>query len=374
MSKIKKKLIVMITVVSLIISFSFNNCSANVSMTVSLEMTKVGEIQTGGAPCAIQIKDDLLYIADHLGLLIYNVSDPSVPKKIGENLDGGIGHDVHVENNLAYVADLTDGLEVYNISDPTNPEKIGTFFDGTEVAQVFVQETVCYATVTESIFAVLNVSDPTSIEQLGESEISAGLDICCFGDSAFIADWKNGLLIYDISNSTNPQLVGKYNTTETFRTIFVEKDVVYASCRLDGFKIISVSDPANPVLIGEYLNVSNNIGAIGVYKQDDYAFVCDYDEGLKVLDVSNPEKPLLNGFYSGNRIFSVSVVNEYVYIIQSVQYGGIVKILQINEIDQSSTADTTEDTTSATTPSWNVLLWLLSFIVILSLRRLRKKS
>ncbi len=351
------------------IIFSFSNCVALSSIDPPLEITKVAEIQTGGTVLSIVIKDDLLFIVDHLGLLIYNISIPSDPIRIGENLDGGTGHDIYVEGNYAFIADLDEGLEIYDVQDPFNPQKVGTFYEGIEVAELSVQESICYATVDTSTFAILNVSEPTNIVELSEKEISASCDICYIDDTVYVSDWYLGLLIYDIQDVTNPILVGNYDDGEVrIGEIFAEDKVIYAACRTDGFRVLNISDPMNPILIGEYVDMGDDIGALGVYKQNDYAFVCDYDEGLKILDVKDPTNPQLRGFYGGNRIFGVRTVKEYVYLVQS---GGIIQILQIPE-KITPTTSSGPSSTPKTTSGFEILI-IIGLELVLIRRKAREK-
>ncbi|MFX1284712.1 MAG: LVIVD repeat-containing protein [Promethearchaeota archaeon] len=320
--------------------------------SLDLELTKVGEIQTGGVAVDIQVIDDLLYVADHLGLLIYNISAPDYPQKVGQYLDGGTGHGIHIDGSYAFIADLVDGLEVYDICTPTSPQKIGSYFDKRMVVDVFVQGSLCYASVHGTEFAVLDVSNPGNITRIGHyDDIVVGYSIYCINNIAFVADYDAGLLILDISNASNPHLIGKFNDGDIIRAIDVEDNIVFASCATDGgFKTINVTEPSNPVLLGEYQNISFGIG---VDKKEEYAFVCDYDNGLRILDVDNPVNPTLSGSYEGEKFFHVHVVNEYVYVLQS---GGIILILQINK-NTSSTSD-------SSTPGYELVYFLLIFGLI----------
>lgn len=322
-----------------------------------LELTKVGEIQTGGVAVDIQVRDDMLYVADHLGLLIYNISAPDHPQKLGQYLDGGTGHGIHVAGSYAFIADLDDGLEVYDICTPTSPQKIGSYFNGEEVVDLFVQGSLCYASVDDLEFAILDVSDPGNITRIGHyDDIVVGYGIYCINNTAFVADYDAGLLILDISNTSNPHLIGKFNDGDIVRAIDVEDDIVYASCSTDGgFKTINVTDPSNPVLLGEYQHISHGIG---VDKKDEYVFVCDYDNGLKILDVDNPINPTLCGSYEGNRFFNVYVVKEYAYVLQS---GGVIVIIQINKSSSSISY--------SSTPGFELVYFILGYGLISLLQK-----
>ena len=58
----------------------------------------------------------VVYLADYQkGLNVVNVSNISNPTRIAQFYDGGHAIDVHVINNIAYVADGNDGLEIIRI-------------------------------------------------------------------------------------------------------------------------------------------------------------------------------------------------------------------------------------------------------------------
>ncbi|MFW9995471.1 MAG: LVIVD repeat-containing protein [Candidatus Odinarchaeota archaeon] len=322
----------------------FTNFSVSgMTSPCDLELTKINTISTGGTTTDIQIIDDILYAADHLGLLIYNISDPSQPQRIGQNLDGGTAHGIHVEGNFAYIADLDDGLEVYDVSDLENPQKVGTYFEGMEIDDVFVQGTTCYV-VKGTSFITLDVSDLTNITVLGSFTHSGFLyQITCVDDVAFTAATTAVLVVLNISDAGNIHLIGEFNDGESGRAIFVEENIVYASCSSAGFKIVDISDLTNPVLLGQYENTSTSTRAIGVSKAGDYAFVCDYNGGLLVLDVKNPISPTVCDFYEDYGFFGPKVIKEFAYVIQT---GGKIVIFQIT--DTVSTGVNTDTSTTRT--------------------------
>ncbi|MFX1505728.1 MAG: LVIVD repeat-containing protein [Promethearchaeota archaeon] len=64
------------------------------------------------------VDKDILYVAcSEAGIDILDISNPAQPKKIGSYSDNtGVAFDVHVKNDIAYVADARDGLEIIRLA------------------------------------------------------------------------------------------------------------------------------------------------------------------------------------------------------------------------------------------------------------------
>ncbi|MFX0172992.1 MAG: hypothetical protein ACFE9L_13850 [Candidatus Hodarchaeota archaeon] len=90
----------------------------------SLLIEKLASISIPGMLSGIQVVIKIAYIGDHShGLKIYNMSNPENPSLIGSSDLPGIYHDLYVDvdRELAYLADLEDGLEILDISILSNP-------------------------------------------------------------------------------------------------------------------------------------------------------------------------------------------------------------------------------------------------------------
>jgi hypothetical protein len=81
----------------------------------------VGKLAAGN-PKDIVIKDNLAYVASgKIGLVIYDVSNPSSPKEVSFCDTPGGATGVAVEGDYAYVADGRSGLQIIDIRNPRNP-------------------------------------------------------------------------------------------------------------------------------------------------------------------------------------------------------------------------------------------------------------
>ena len=98
----RKIALILIFWVCIVSPISALECSA---ITNNLDITKISEIQTGGSPVDFQIVNDLMYVADHLGLFIYNISDPKNPLQVSHCSDLGTSHGIVVTSSYAFIAD-----------------------------------------------------------------------------------------------------------------------------------------------------------------------------------------------------------------------------------------------------------------------------
>lgn len=115
-------------------------------------------------------------------------------------------------------------------------------------------------------------------------------DIFIHDDFAFIAG--EGLIILDISNPATPVFVSQFKENEESRTygVYVQNDLAFIVGYGKGLRIIDISEITNPILLGSY-----GTHATGVFVQDDYAYIFGSPDAFEVIDISNPLNPIKTG-------------------------------------------------------------------------------
>lgn len=132
------------------------------------------------------------------------------------------------------------------------------------------------------------------------------------GTVAYVTDGRLGFKIIDVSIPANPTLLGGYDTPGETYGIAVAGTRAYVTitpcppCNdslAAGLMIFDISNPANPSLLGSYATPG---GATDVAIAGNIAYVSEYAVGLRVINVSNPASPTLCGTYdtpgSGERV------------------------------------------------------------------------
>ncbi|MDR1007303.1 MAG: cadherin domain-containing protein [Campylobacteraceae bacterium] len=125
-------------------------------------------------------------------------------------------------------------------------------------------------------------------------------DIALSSDNTkiFIADYSviGSLRIIDVSDPANPILIGQIDALNIYDvTLSSDNTKVFIADIINGLKIIDVSNPVNPVLIGQF--PVSGMGSIVLSSDNTKAFVADYIKtgNLRIIDVSNPVNPVLIG-------------------------------------------------------------------------------
>jgi len=198
---------------------------------------------------AVAVSDGHAYVTDFFGgLKVIDISDPTAPfvvTSIEEPLDNG--KEVVVAGDRLYVIDW-NGVHVFDIAEPAAPKFVSTVFqessgsialegtllylgsggtfhvidlqsDNKLLAKVDVEnggisgvatddQGFAYATTRHGTSGrgnqagwldVIDVSDPQHPVVLNELELVFGLDIVIQGDTAYVANGKQGLTVYDLA-------------------------------------------------------------------------------------------------------------------------------------------------------------------------------
>ncbi len=138
---------------------------------------------------------------------------------------------------------------------------------------------------------VSNLSQPRIVGSL-DTPGNAN-DLRVVGDLAYVADGTNGLLIVDVANSDAPVLLGRANTPGNATDVAVRGGFAYVADGSAGLAVIDVANPRVPVLRGQVDTPGN---ARGVDVADgNRVVVADAESGVEVIDVTNPATPTILG-------------------------------------------------------------------------------
>jgi VCBS repeat-containing protein len=164
------------------------------------------------------------------------------------------------------------------------------------------------------------------------------------GTYVYLADELGGLEIVDVSDPTNPFIVGSnssYTGAPAASSVFVVGDYAYVADENVGLFIFDITAPASPTVVGSYpINgFSNSVTVSG-----SYAYINDFNNGaVRILDVSNPSAPaLVNTFVAPSHVgpagpFSLAVAGNYLYI---ADFSPAIDIVNISDPTHPSLVST----------------------------------
>ncbi len=161
------------------------------------------------------------------------------------------------------------------------------------------------------------------------SEVTSGVFV--EDDLVFLADGENGLLIINISKSISPQLVGKFHVDNNLFRVYVKSFIAYviSGNAHEIFQIIDLSVPNSPSMKGEINYENEGIVIKECIVRDNYAFLATNTKFI-VIDVSNPFNPVeitrVNNL-GGN---TLALYDNYALLTSSTE----IKIINISNPNQ----------------------------------------
>jgi len=336
------------------------------------------------------------YIADgENGLSVIDVSNPTNPQvKLYESLDlPGVSYNLRVVGNKVYVAGGTEGLQVIDISNPLQPYIIDSIVmpdqyttDGfvAKALDVEVIGTKAYVAFHinstwkyDSGLCIVDVAEPQdlaieSVQYTNESpdQGARAFGLTIVGDTVYLADGvSSGLQLIDITDPSNPAIIGSVSTPGRAYNVFVTDQTAYVADYYGGVVVINDSQPQAPVITG---NVDTPGFARDIVVIDEIAYVAAGFEGLQVADVSDTSVFQLIGQNKDASVLDGFDVKEQKAYVADQEYG--LRIFDISdpanpeliaslrsEVDneQGSSRNVTVDGDFAYVADYNLGVWIV---------------
>ena len=211
------------------------------------------ESNTGknGSLTRFAIKNDFMYAVDLNYLKVFDISngnEPVLKNKI--MVDYGI-ETISIYGNYVYLG-AVDGVYIIDINSPQNPIELEKIEHHISCDPVVVENDIAYSTQrsnafgcgtnwTSSVLAIYNVSNPQSPSLLTNVEMSQPYGLAVENNWLFVCDeGKEGVVIFDVSDPSNPLEKGKINIEQPRDIILAHPYMIISS--KTSFKIYNYSN------------------------------------------------------------------------------------------------------------------------------------
>jgi hypothetical protein len=327
----------------------------------------VGQLLTDGFVIRVVVSGNYAYTISPFRII--DISNPANPILVSTfQLPAGYPPTaITVQGNYAYVGDFYGDVFIVDVSDPSNPQAIGRMLaSGERVQSIVIQETMLYATTADgpgiNVFDISNPNSPFSI-RLVPTGSQPGISLSINGSYLYFGTYGR-LLMFNISNPSNPRYVNEINLGSTVYSISVVDTIAFVALNTDGFAEVDVADTNNIHVvaniknpysfpnadgvggpIGEtislpyaYLATSTGLWIVDIREPEsmnsisyfptgwyvnriavdpsNHAFLAELYGGLKILDFSDPSSPKLIGQYSPDeQVMDVVVANNFAYLL-----------------------------------------------------------
>ncbi len=192
---------------------------------------------------------------------------------------------------------------------------------------VFVRNDYAYVADALNDFVIFNISDSTNPQQVGSLTMPGqGRGVTVVGNYAYLASYDAGLRIIDISNPASPLEVGFFDTPGYSMKVDVVGSYAYVSDLTGGFRIINVSNPSSPFEVSSYVPSGWVISAA---ISGNFAYLANYAGGISILNINNPASPVEVSLMSNIGITRDIEVREDIAYVASQDSGFV--LINVND-------------------------------------------
>ena len=273
-----------------------------------------------GGATRLTVSDQWLYVADaEKGMQIIDIAEPAEPA-LEATIAAGTVLGVDADAGICVAAlSSAGGVKIYDVSTPASyslldsvPTTSAAYRPVLQGGYVYVAETNVNAGLD-----IIDIRDPENSLKVGvfrPSNNGIGQDVAVFGDRACLVSYSPASLVpFSVADATAPEAVGFLGLGGTPKGIKMTDTNVYVVDSEAGkeFKIVDISDPTLPYLVGSY---DLPAGGYDVDLSGSRAYIADDTGGLVILDISDPTNPSLLGSFAFNWASAVEVVGDYAFV------------------------------------------------------------
>ena len=235
----------------------FSQCTKDASFAPAYN-NPVGQ---GGSLARFAIVGNYLYSVDEKKLKVFDISQPSSPV-----LKNNVFVGFEIETIFPFKDKLfigsTSVVHIFSITDPVNPQKLSQAISPQVLRRcdpVVAKDTVAFATLRtngpcggiQSILAVFDIKDVENPIQKSSVPVSEPYGLGYMSKTLYVCDRILGLQVFDISRPYSPLLIQSLKDGSYIDVIPYNQTLI---CWVeDGVIIYDITDNTNPVLLAKII-------------------------------------------------------------------------------------------------------------------------
>lgn len=247
-------------------------------------MVSIGFVE--GSPRSVYIDGSTMYVGLYGALYLFDISIPDSPVFLSSVRVPSIITHMEKVGSVLYAAALDGGLMLFDVSDPMNPRMSGALVSDGKPYRFDIRDSLMLLVDLRNL-VILDVSNPFSPSILSSTYLgNLPVDVEVSDNYAFVLSYRNGILVYDISDPTSPAPV---SSTSIFGGIHLSLsgNLAFVSRGFSGVDILDISSPDSPSPVGSVGDVYYAYQTIDI---DSTLLVCGYT-GIWGFDLSSPDSP-----------------------------------------------------------------------------------
>lgn len=256
--------------------------------------TVVGRSDTDGLAQALAVTGTTLIMADgDEGVLLYDVSNPTEPRRIRRISTVGPATDVTIRGDLVHVAVDTAGVQTFLLAGDRLEPLIRIRLDG--AARQVVATAARLLAATGTTIELLDRTAPTSSRSTGAiNSVAQARSLAASRDTLFVAAGEQGVLAYGLHEPLTPTLLSQTPITGTALKLVLRDDLLYVAAATGGVYVLDVARPQRPLLRSS-IALTGSVVGLDVVGTTAYAALGN--RGVQLIDlrtvIDPPVPPLL---------------------------------------------------------------------------------
>jgi hypothetical protein len=292
-----------------------------------------------GVTLVVDSARSLAFAGSGAGVFTIDVSDPRNPEVLSDRIRGqDMNRGLWLDGDRLFSNVLPDGpgynpdriVEIWDVGDPRNPVMLGSVDHHSYGPGVWARDTVLLAAGFHYLFAY-NIADPSSPVPLDTVLLRTGVGIDQFqarDTLVFCAENAGGIDVYNIADPANLELVAQWPEwlASQFPGVQLAGDRLYMTCgfgplgRYSGLWVFDITDPLNGQLLGAFDTIETYAHRCAVH--DTFALVGYRNGGpLKVVSVADPANMyLVDSLRPGISSMDVAWFGSLAYVTYSDRF------------------------------------------------------
>jgi hypothetical protein len=310
-----------------------------VDITYPASPSAAGTFDPGSNAWGVTVSGDYCYLTNGTGLCAIDIRDPDNPQGVDCYTTPGTAWKVCLAGEYAFVADNTFGLHIVDIADPVLPPiPIAVCSEVGGARSLSVDGNIAYMTSDDVGLAAVDISNPRNPGFSNDWSCNTpgnARDVAIAGDVAYVADGYPDLVMVDITEPQNLTWEGGYDWETRYggahargeaNDIVVSGTYAYLADGKDGLRIFDISDPENPNKVKDVKTPSGYHHSYqGIVVEGDYAYIADGETGLQVVKVSPvADAKNVSGYNTPGFAYGLAVEGAIAYIADGLN--GLVAI------------------------------------------------
>ncbi len=245
---------------------------------------------------SVAVKENIAYIVGQSEFVTADITDAKNPKILGRAKIDGVGYDIELKGDYAFIAARLGGIHVYKINEPSKPQYITTYDTIEQATGLGINGNILLCCNRMFGLELIDISNPEKPEYISKIKTAEAQGVASKDNYAYVGEhYLKALTIIDISNPANPKKNKSVGVQGNAWGVVIKDNYAYVATghKGHGVCVVDISDPQNAKVVDsyktpEYYRVGPDCWEVGISGNN--LFLVDGDNGLFIFDITQPDK------------------------------------------------------------------------------------